>query len=798
MILIIPVFKTFAASTILAVNPPNSYVTVNKTLNVDINVTDVANLTSWQFTVYFLKSILNCTNAVEGPFLKTGGGTFYNKTINNNYNGTCGSILAYSTLLGSNSVNGSGVLATITFNALSVGDTTLHLSDEKLGDENIPPQPIVHTTIDGTVHVQDFTLAVSIVGSGSVNLNNTGPYYHYGEAVSLTAVPAIGWTFSAWGGGLIGSTNPDILIITGNMSVTATFTQDQYTLTITTSGSGTVSKSPDQATYTWGTSVTLTATASIGWTFASWSGDASGTANPTVVNMTANKAVTATFTQNTYTLSITIDPVGGGSVNLNNSGPYHYGDVVQLTAVPIIGWSFDHWSGDASGTFSPTTVNMTSNKAVTATFTQNMYTLTTSVIGQGSISRNNSGPYHYGDVVQLTAVPSVGWSFSVWSGGLSGSANPATLTITSDVSVTATFTQNTYTLSITVNPIGSGSVNLNNTGPYYYGDIVQLTAVPTIGWSFTSWSGDALGTINPTTVNMTGNKAVTATFIQNAYTLTVSIVGSGSVTPNASGPYHYGDTVVLTASGDLGWVFHYWTGYLTGSANPATIVMTDNFSVTAHFIQKPGIQMTPTSKTCRVYAENFTVAVSVSNAVNVADFAFEIHYNTTLLDYFSITWGAWGPGIITVDEGKGILTGYTSGTPFNGTQTLITIRFQATFYRTWKAAPGWTNNLTDTIFIQKANMSYPIGPDLGYERAGLNQITVGPDFVYTFAPIQGDVNNDGTVDLFDLRTVAVYFDARQGDPSWSEASNYDFDGNGIIDVFDLRVVAANYGYTYTP
>jgi uncharacterized repeat protein (TIGR02543 family) len=297
---------------------------------------------------------------------------------------------------------------------------------------------------------------------------------------------------------------------------------------------------------------------------------------------------------------------------------------------------------------------------------------------------------------------------------------------------------------------------------------------------------------------MTSNRSVTATFTQNAYTLTISIVGSGSVNPNASGPYHYGDAVVLAASGFPGWVFHYWTGDLTGSANPATMIMTGNFSVTAHFALKPGLQMTPSSKTCRMINESFTVAVSVSNAVNVEDFAFEIHYNTTLLDYVSITWNVWGPGIITVDESNGILTGYASGTPLNGTQTLITIGFKATFLHVWKGAPGWTNNLTDTIFFQNANISYPIGPDLRYEKGGLNQITVGSAFVYTFAPILGDVNNDGTVDLFDLRSVAFYFGVKQGDASWPDASVYDLDGNGVIDVFDLRVVAANYGYTYVP
>lgn len=427
--------------------------------------------------------------------------------------------------------------------------------------------------------------------------------------------------------------------------------------------------------------------------------------------------------------SLTITTVGGGSVTKSpNQAAYLNGTVVTLTAIPAPGWSFASWSGDASGLVNQTTVNMTSDKFVTATFTQNTYTFWIAVVGQGNVILNSSGPYHFDDVIQLSAVPAAGWAFDYWSGDLSGSVNPTTLTISGNASVTATFTQtsqNIYTLSISID--GNGSVTLNRTGPYNYGDVVQLTAMANVSWGFLSWSGN-----------------------------------------------------------------------LTGYANPVTLTMTGNFTVTAHFTQQSMLQMNPSSKICRMYRENFTVAVNLINAVNVENFTFDIRYNTTLLDYVNLTWNAWGTGTIDVNESGGMITGSTSGNPFNGTKTLGTIKFQAALQHLWKNSTGWTNILSDTIFIQSANLNSTTGPSLGYERGGLSQIIVGPDFTYTFSPIQGDLNNMGTVDIFDLRLETAYFDTKQGDPNWIAASTYDLNDDGIIDILDAEIVALNFGYSYVP
>jgi len=71
-----------------------------------------------------------------------------------------------------------------------------------------------------------------------------------------------------------------------------------------------------------------------------------------------------------------------------------------------------------------------------------------------------------------------------------------------------------YDVTLTINVEGSGSVSLNNTGPYYYGDIVELTAVPDPGWVFFEWSEDLSGSENPTLLTMDCDKVVNATFTE--------------------------------------------------------------------------------------------------------------------------------------------------------------------------------------------------------------------------------------------------------------------------------------------
>lgn len=71
----------------------------------------------------------------------------------------------------------------------------------------------------------------------------------------------------------------------------------QYTLTVQTSGQGSVVALPPGSTFDAGTIVILMAQPSMGWEFASWSGDLSGTTAHQQLTMDADKTITATFTE---------------------------------------------------------------------------------------------------------------------------------------------------------------------------------------------------------------------------------------------------------------------------------------------------------------------------------------------------------------------------------------------------------------------------------------------------------------------------------------------------------------------
>ncbi len=296
------------------------------------------------------------------------------------------------------------------------------------------------------------------------------------------------------------------------------------------------------ATFAGGTQVTLAAAADAGSSFDGWGGDCSGIGS-CILDMTADRSVTATFGHVTFDLTVNVT----GSGNVTSSPPgincpdgsacmasFDGGSMVTLTPAPVAGNSFVGWSGGCTG-FGDCVVTMSASTTVNGTFgTDQTLTLNKAGTGTGSVTSDrpgiNCGPscntanatYGNGAIVQLTAVAASGSEFGGWSGGGCNGTGICTVTMNAAQSVTATFTPitgdfnfgatpptqdifrgQTVVYAIAVNGINgfNGSVDLSCTL------VVQLAGVSC--------------SISPTTVNLSDASATAMADVSITYAATV-------------------------------------------------------------------------------------------------------------------------------------------------------------------------------------------------------------------------------------------------------------------------------------
>ncbi len=411
---------------------------------------------------------------------------------------------------------------------------------------------------------QDMTLTAvfaydqyTITASGEHGTVEGAGTYDVGTIVYLTAVPDKGYHFRQW---IVGNRsyidNPIEVWVYQDSTFTAEFVPNQYTITVSAGEHGNVSGS---GTYEYGTTATLTATADAHYHFIRWSDG--NTDNPRTVSVESDTTYTAEFAINQYTIT-----ASGEHGTVEGTGTYDYNTKVYLTAVPDKGYYFVKWSNGK--TYNPYYVYVRSDTTLTAEFAPYRYTITVSAGEHGNVS--GAGTYDYGTTATLTATADEHYHFTQWSDG--NTDNPRTVSVEGDATYTAEFAIDRHT--ITTN---AQNGNVSGGGTYDYGTAITLTATADEHYHFTRWADG--NTDNPRTVTVEGDVTYTAEFKPNPYTITVSAGEHGNV--SGAGTFDYGTTATLTATADEHYHFTRWTDGNTD--NPRTISVVGDATYTAEF-----------------------------------------------------------------------------------------------------------------------------------------------------------------------------------------------------------------------
>ena len=422
-----------------------------------------------------------------------------------------------------------------------------------------------------------------------------------------------------------GTYTPTTIAADGSTVVKVYYKRNTVTVTFDPHG-GTIGSNTSTGKY--GATLTVPTPNWAGHIFSGWDPPVPATFPP------EDKIYTALWDLNSYKVEFSVDGGTGGTLKATVDGSeIHSGNhvahdkTVNFTANPdtangweVAGWTVSPGSFTSGGGTSTTATlsGVTTNVIDVKVKFKRTHPVTFSVDGGtggtlkatvDSIEIYSGNKVKHDKTVNFTATPHEGYEVQSWSGGVtvkpSTDNKEATLTVTTNQTVTVTFKKKEYTVTFSVDGGTGGtlkatvdSIEIYSGNKVKHDKTVNFTATPHEGYEVQSWSGGV--TVKPSTNNkeatltVTTNQTVTVKFKVKKHAVNYSVDGGngkiqvGSETPTTSGETQvtHNGSVTFTAKPDLGWEVDYWTSATENTPNTtATLsgVTTNGIDVKVRF-----------------------------------------------------------------------------------------------------------------------------------------------------------------------------------------------------------------------
>jgi hypothetical protein len=248
-----------------------------------------------------------------------------------------------------------------------------------------------------------------------------------------------------------------------------------------------------------GEEITVSTYAHPGWIFVYWTEDdvVVCTQSDYSFIVMSDRTLTANFVLQSYTITVSANPIEGGEVL--GGGNYEYGAIATVEAVPAPGYLFHCWY--KNGVLVPTsdpiyTFTVTHDCTLDAYFTSEgsgcFYTVSLLADPTEGGEVFGAGTYECGTTVTIEAIADPNYNFLYWSeNDVILTVEPIfTFGVTQNLTLTAHFVGEGsgcfYTVSLLADPTEGGAVF--GAGTYECGSLVIIEAIPDPNYYFVNWT----------------------------------------------------------------------------------------------------------------------------------------------------------------------------------------------------------------------------------------------------------------------------------------------------------------------
>lgn len=348
--------------------------------------------------------------------------------------------------------------------------------------------------------------------------------------------------------------------ITANHTISAAFSRVTYTINSTAGSGGTISPQ-GSVTVEHGSSRTFTISPNTGYHVSDVRVDnvsVGAVTTYTFSNITANHTITASFAINTYT--ITSNAESGGSISPSGTITVSHGTSQTYNISPNYGYQVSNVTVDnvSVGAVSVYTFNnIAGNHTINVTFETARYTITSNAGTGGTITPSGTATLTHGSDQTYEISPSTGYYLSdvrVDNVSVGAVTSYTFRNITSDHTITVTFSRITYTITSTAG--SGGSITPQGEISAEHGTNRTFTITANTGYHIADVRVDnqSAGAVSTYTFNnITSNHTITASFEINIYTLTSNAGPGGSINPSGEVTTAHGTSRTFTIIPDTGY-----------------------------------------------------------------------------------------------------------------------------------------------------------------------------------------------------------------------------------------------------